>query len=404
MRPQDVRICVVGLGYVGFPLIHKFYEAGFRDLFGVDINPTRIANIRNGLDHTSMVPVQLMDEAAKEIVWLPDYPSNAEVYIVCVPTPDDKGVPDYGFVMKAVSQILAVADNCHIVVESTIGPGTMAGRIRNIVRASGKNVTLHHSPERINPGPHAFFDLGKTGKMLACDEGVHGTVQAVYEAVFENVSTYSDTRVAELAKCFENTQRDMNIALMNELAMQCHTHGVDYQSVVRALRTKGSSPVFNSGMVGGHCIPVDPYYLAEWYRFGRGDSIVLPDASRNINEGYIDYITALAMTLPVEGFRRILILGVAYKPDVNDTRNSGGGKVFDKLVEANQMARMFDPLCGLNDLQSMRFNVVIGATNHKLFHKWILREKLPLTIDCNFINAGGFMPSQLAGIHNIVNL
>lgn len=402
----DAHICVVGLGYVGFPLIHKFADAGFTHLTGVDINSKLIAEVAEGHDHTGMIPKQTLERNTSEINWLTTYPSGADIYIVCVPTPDNDGVPDYVFIDAATRMVLEVAGpHSILVIESTVAPGTVCERIAPKVKKHEKRMPVCYSPERVNPAPDAYHSMTDCYKLIACDDGVPEIVASVYRRVFKGTMLFNDTRVPELAKCFENMQRDVNIALMNELAMQCHNHGVDYNAVKSALATKLSSPKFHSGMVGGHCIPVDPYYLAEWYGQNMPAYYNLPLAGREVNEDYIKFIATVACLTPTIDERNILILGMTYKPDVADTRNSGGGKLYELLLQRGFNVFAMDPhVETLTPKPEIKFNIVIGAVNHSAFKGKVFRKELPLTIDCTFINAGGFTGEQLANIHNVIQL
>lgn len=405
---HSTSICVVGLGYVGLPLLYCFAEAGFNNLHGVDIDSARLNAIASGKDHTGMIPSKVLIERAPYIKFSTSMPT-ADVYIVCVPTPDVDGNPFYGYVTDAMA---AVGQNCTdeaiVVLESTVAPGTTNNLVRNILDAHGKkNAFLAYSPERINPGANAFKEMTRGVKLIAVDSddeaGHH--LSTIYQQVFHRVMVVKDTRVAELAKCFENFQRDMNIAMMNELAMQCYTRGVDYFSVCAALKTKNTGLNFHSGMVGGHCIPVDPYYLSDWYQDGLLSSHDLPAHGRVMNEKYIDFVAALAGSVPVHRDRKILVLGLTYKSDIADVRNSGGDKVWKKLLEKQLFVHAYDPVLFTDTrVSGTRYNVVIGAVNHSIFHHSRLIENLPLAIDCTFINVGQFMPSQLSGIHNVINL
>lgn len=404
----STSICVVGLGYVGLPLLFKLAESGFTEVTGVDINSDRIDELNNGYDHTRMIPGRVF-EAVAPTIKLRTAVGAAQVYIVCVPTPDIDGVPFYGFITNAVSAIAAVCPaDATVVLESTVAPGITSGLVRNVLNEHGKDgVFLAYSPERINPGAGAYDEMSRGVKLLSVDsEDIAGhKLSSIYQQVFHRVMVVHDTRVAELAKCFENFQRDMNIAMMNELAMQCATRGVDYFAVCAALKTKNTGLNFHSGMVGGHCIPVDPYYLSEWYQEGLSSSHDLPAHSRVMNESYINFVVSMACSVKVHRDRKILVLGLTYKPDIADTRNSGGGKVWDKLLEKGQIVHAYDPVT-LTDTRTpgTRYNVVIGAVNHAIFRHSRIIENIPLAIDCTFINVGQFTPSQLSNIHNVINL
>lgn len=245
-------------------------------------------------------------------------------------------------------------------------------------------------------------------KLLAADH-IHPNLQSIvnmYWAVFEQVEVVNDTRVAEVAKCFENMQRDVNIALMNELSMICHRAGIDHTEVMRALRTKTSSPKFQSGLVGGHCIPVDPYYLAAYYDDQCHERLQLPIIGRKINEEYINYVTLIAAQ-KCEPKTAIAIIGATYKANVTDTRNSGSLKIAETLKGMGHAVVVYDsfvPHSTDRQLGALPVSVIVGAVDH---HNSPLNiaSLFTLTIDCTFINVGqAFGERQLQHFPNIINI
>ena len=403
----QLNLCVVGLGYVGLPLIFGLRRAGYHYVTGVDIDVNKVESLRMKIDYTHMIDPDLFIDECVNIGWTTEYPEEADIFFVCVPTPDDNGKPDYSFVDAAVQSIVAVAKPyASIVIESTVGPGTTKSIAARLSALGRNDICVAFSPERINPGPSAFYLMFQQPKALAFDFGTidqRKNVENVYRNTFHLVSVFEDTRVCEIAKCFENAQRDTNIALMNELSMRCHASGVDYKEVVRALRTKSSSPEFRSGMVGGHCIPVDPYYLEEWYQKNiQGPTVI--GRARGLNECYIKYVETLCL-LHHEGTKRVLILGEAYKPDVNDVRNSGAHKLAETL-QFSLNVYIYDPVTGAFPTVSddYPFGVVIGATNHSAMLEETYSSKFPIHPKATFINVGGFSARQMADFPNIINL
>jgi UDP-N-acetyl-D-galactosamine dehydrogenase len=350
----------------------------------------------------------VLDDYHDSIDWLTEVPAGMDYYIICVPTPDERGVPDYSYVDAACQAVIEVAGKrSTLVLESTVAPGTCRDRIGGML-LNADTLLIAYSPERINPSETAYEDMRNSQKLVAVeDQGDARTddLAKLYKRVFRGgVTLMGDTRVAELAKCFENFQRDMNIALMNELSMQCHRHGVVLADVMTALATKPSSPVFHSGMVGGHCIPVDPYYLAQWYD-PRGYGIDLPSLGRHVNERYIKYVANLCRTQPVDGPRNVLIVGLTYKPDIADTRNSGSTKIAQLLEKEGIRCDVYDPVVDLTQLPiGRRYNIVVAAVNHSVLKGRTFLEYLPLTIDCTAINVGQFARHQMSGIQTIINL
>lgn len=409
---MSTTVCVVGLGYVGLPLTYLLAQYASASIIGYDIDEGRVSQARAGIDHTNLVPESVVEKYAKKVTWATSLPAGADIYIVCVPTPDQNGSPDYSYVDSACDSVMCVIGKggC-LVLESTVAPGTMRDRIEPMLRHNGlttEDVLLAYSPERINPGKFAYAEMVNSVKLVGVDDKEHeafGLLLAVYSRTFRDVKVVNDTRVAELAKCFENFQRDMNIAMMNELSMHCHKHGISIQDVLAGLRTKPNSPVFFPGMVGGHCIPVDSHYLAEWYDPKRsgGD---LPSLGRSVNERFTRYVFDLARAAKHEGTKRVLIVGETYKQDVADCRNSGTHKLRKMFEKQGIPCDIYDPLTGSISLPPGRtYNVLIAAVNHSSLGSInFVRSKFQLTIDCTAINVGGFTDYQLKGINSIINL
>lgn len=401
------HVCVVGLGYVGIPLIYALREAGLMHVTGVDIDDLKLTSLRLGQDPTGLIPDHVLAKEHGNIGWTREYPAEADAYFVCVPTPDNAGKPDYSYVEAAMQSIATVArEYATIVLESTVAPGT-CHRLHGLLKELGRgDLSLFFSPERINPAHYAYNQMGRETKALACDfqTPAFDEVAKIYSKIFREVSLFYDTRVCELAKCFENAQRDTNIALMNELSMHCQAAMINYDEVVRALRTKGSSPVFHSGIVGGHCIPVDPYYLDEWYRATRSSGRpTLIGFARDLNEQYAKFIATLAL-LNHHSTKRVLLLGETYKPDVADKRNAAAGKLAKELRHLVDVA-IYDPLTGTTAGEFHEpFGCVIGLVNHDQMWNETYAQKFMIHEAATFINAGGFSARQMTGFLNIINV
>ena len=401
------HVCVVGLGYVGLPLAYRMRQAGHR-VTGYDINEELLTEIKSGIDPTGLIPPIVLSSGL-DIDWTGDLPANADMYIVCVPTPvtyhPTRGViPDNSFVFAAMATIaLEAASGAYIVLESTVAPGTTE-MVRRDMMGKTKHHPIAYSPERINPGPNSYEELGEETKIICFSENVSpsqiGEIVEVYARSFRDVEVFMDTRIGEVAKCFENAQRDMNIALMNELSIHCNANEIDLLDVIAALRTKPSSPKFMPGLVGGHCIPVDPYYLAAWYGTMIND-ISLPQHSRECHD---DYLESLALTLIGNSDDMpVLIIGKSYKPDITDTRNAGGIALYNRLQADDIPCILYDPLIDGDLDTEYTFTTVVGVTNHTGFLSQLLYA-LPLSSDCTFYNVGcQFRPDQLFGIENIIN-
>jgi UDP-N-acetyl-D-galactosamine dehydrogenase len=289
-----------------------------------------------------------------------------------------------------------------VVLESTVAPGATEQYL------VGKLPTnrIAYSPERIDPQPGKYYRMFDTAKMVASTDPVNREFLAeLYQLAFREVCTFDNPRILELAKCFENTQRDMNIALMNELSIHCHSRGVPLGPVLNALSHKFNALPFHPGMVGGHCIAVDPYYLADWYE--KNDlayhAYSLPTYSRRTNETYIHYIANVIAGLSAGN--PVLIVGRTYKPDVPDTRNSGALRLVSILHEHYGIqADTYDVLFE-DSVPKGPYNVVIGAVNHRSGQGYSLRERLPVSKETAvFVNVGRFTHEQTQSFDRVITL
>lgn len=351
---DDAKLGIVGLGYVGLPLAVEFGKR-FRTV-GFDVNEGRIAELRNGRDHTLEVPTDELARAHRL-----SYESNLEtlvdcdVYIVTVPTPVDTAKrPDLVPLIRASESVGKVLRAGNIVVfESTVYPGaTEEVCIPVLERASG--LKLNHdffcgySPERINPGDkqHRLTTIRKvtSGSTPEAAEFINLLYSSIVTA---GTHMASSIRVAEAAKVIENTQRDVNIALVNELAVIFNRLGIDTQEVLDAAGTKWNFLPFRPGLVGGHCIGVDPYYLThKAQEIGYHPEVIL--AGRRINDGMGAYVADQVVRLMARrGLHlvgaRALILGLAFKENCPDLRNTRVIDIVTELRAYNLEVDVHDP-------------------------------------------------------------
>jgi UDP-N-acetyl-D-galactosamine dehydrogenase len=356
----EERIVVVGLGYVGLPVALAFARR-FKNTIGFDINEARVASLRRGLDATREVDSSALSRSGLDITSDPGRLKGGTFFVVAVPTPiDAEHRPDLGAVLRASETVGAALSRGSVVVyESTVYPGVteeMCGPV--LEKASGlrrgKDFTLGYSPERINPGDreHAFERIVKV--VSGEDAPTLDRVAAVYGAVVDaGVHRAESIRVAEAAKVIENVQRDLNIALMNEVALIFDRIGLRTRDVLRAAGTKWNFLRFEPGLVGGHCIGVDPYYLtALAEKVGYHPEVIL--AGRRINEGMGPYVAQrlvkfLASTdVPVKR-ARIGILGLTFKQDVPDLRNTKVVSIVHELRQFGIEPWVHDPLVSPED-------------------------------------------------------
>lgn len=392
-------VAVIGLGYVGLPLAVHLARARY-DVTGVDINPLLIRALLAG-EHANLDLPKEVFPIPKNMRVAMSPPAGMDAYIVCVPTPhlDGQNRMDASYVIATCRSIgKVISTEATVVIESTVTPGSTNGILRDTVAHAKGDYDFHmaFSPERVNPGASYFYEMGNTDKLIGTVSENNEALTAMYGRIFNSVVTVG-IEEAEIAKTFENAQRDLNISLMNELAVQCYRKGLNYREVIKGLRTKGTSPVFTSGMVGGHCIPVDPYFLAEYYK----DNGCLTLHGREVNESYIRFIADVTIDCNKHA-GPVLIIGRSYKPGVMDIRNSGALKLQDYLVERGVEVCVHEPLTD-DPYEGPTPAVLVGAINHHpslhVFDNYGCDEKSV------FINiGGGFTEEQAAPFHKIVEL
>lgn len=347
-------IAIIGLGYVGLPLAVEFGK--IRPVIGFDIDPERIAQLQRGHDRTLEVEADELRQATQlRFVTDPDELRAATIYIVTVPTPiDEHKRPDLTPLLKAsevVGRVLKLGDI--VVYESTVYPGaTEEDCVPVLEKFSGlrfnQDFFCGYSPERINPGDksHRLPDIKKV------TSGSTPTVAEAVDSLYREIITAGthlapSIRVAEAAKVIENTQRDVNIALINELAILFNTLGLDTSAVLEAAGTKWNFLPFKPGLVGGHCIGVDPYYLThKAQQVGHHPEMIL--AGRRINDGMGAYVAGqmikamLKKGVVVQG-ARVLVMGLTFKENCPDLRNTRVIDVINELKEYGLTVDVHDP-------------------------------------------------------------
>ena len=354
LRIDDVKLAVVGLGYVGLPLAVEFGKK--RSVIGFDINAKRIAALKAGHDHTLEVDDQELAQA-DQLTFTDDRATlaQANVYIVTVPTPiDDYKQPDLTPLIKASETIGAVLKRGDIVIyESTVYPGaTEEDCVPVLERVSGlvfnQDFYAGYSPERINPGDKAH----RVSTIKKVTSGSTPEIAELVDQIYKQIITAGThkaptIRVAEAAKVIENTQRDVNIALINELALIFNKMDIDTEAVLEAAGTKWNFLHFRPGLVGGHCIGVDPYYLTHKAQaIGYHPEIIL--AGRRLNDsmgGYVVSQLVKCMTkqrIHVQG-AKVLVMGLAFKENCPDLRNTRIVDIISELGEYNVDVDVYDP-------------------------------------------------------------
>lgn len=380
--PDDIRdktVCVVGLGYVGFPLAEAFSR--HIKTIGYDVDGAKIASLRNKNDAIAFTTD-------------PSLIREADFVLICVPTPVKKSrEPDLYYVESAASTVgKNLKPGAVVVLESTVYPGVTEDLVCRILEKEsglrcGVDFKIGYSPERINPGDEAH-SLDRITKIVSgMDEETTNALSALY-GLITTVYRAKDIRTAEGAKVIENIQRDLNIALMNELTIIFHKMNMDTQAVLEAASTKWNFIRFNPGLVGGHCIPVDPYYLVyKAKELGYHPQVIL--AGRAINDHMAEYVADMA----IRGLNDVgkvikgsdaLIMGLTYKEDVPDTRESPVREVVQELKSFGVNVYGYDPLLSRREVEAFgvraldemegKFDCVIAAVAHEQFRKMTVQD------------------------------
>ena len=378
----DPRIVVIGLGYVGLPLAVAL--ARHFDTIGFDIDQARVAELQGGRDRTGEVDSDVLRDTGLSLTSDAPDCAGADVYIVTVPTPvDQSNRPDLGAVMAATRTVAALIDREKrptIVYESTVYPGVTEDICGPEIEGAsglkrGRDFRLGYSPERINPGDREHT-IDKITKVIAGeDTDVVEQLAAIYGAVTSGgVFRAASIKTAEAAKAIENAQRDINIAFVNEVTQIFSKIGVSVWDVLDAARTKWNFLAFEPGLVGGHCIGVDTYYLSHLaQKVGHDPQVIL--AGRQTNDGMGAWIADA-----LHGHRgkagSALVLGLTFKENVPDLRNSRTIDLVRRLKWLGHEVEIADPIAspeevdreyGLKvaELDGRRFDLVVGAVAHR---------------------------------------
>ena len=390
---NNPKICLIGLGYVGLPLAVAFAEKF--QVVGFDVNPLRIQELEDGHDRTLEIEDDLLDSVKGNISYASDIQDTKDcnIYIVTVPTPIDKSNrPDLTPLVESSKTIGTVLNQDDIVIyESTVYPGVTEDIcVPELEKSSGmtfnKDFYCGYSPERINPGDKEHT----VKKILKVTAGSTPEIAKYVDDLYKQVITAgthmaSSIRVAEASKVIENTQRDVNIALINELALIFDQMGIDTNEVIEAAATKWNFIKLTPGLVGGHCIGVDPYYLTfKAEELGYKPNLIL--ASRQINNGMSKYVADQTIKEMIKAGKvikdsNVLLLGVTFKEDCPDMRNTKVVDIIEELKDFGINVDVYDPWVDhaeeskwykhgiINDPlnESNKYDAIVVAVGHKQF-------------------------------------
>lgn len=356
---NSTDMVIIGLGYVGLPLARAATASGL-SVVGFDVNEKIVSGLNSGRSHVDDISdsdVEAMVASGFRASTDEADLATTRAIVICVPTPlSPDGGPDLGPVRAATAAVARnITRGTLVVLESTTYPGTTEEMLRPALEAGGllvgSDIHLAFSPERVDPG-NARFGITNTPKVVGgCTPACTEKARALYSQFIDTVVTAAGTREAETAKLLENTYRHINIALVNEMSRFCHELGIDFWDVIRLASTKpfGFQPFFPGPGVGGHCIPIDPNYLSYSVRTKLGYPFRFVELAQEINATMPRYVAGRAQNIlndeqiAING-ATVLLLGVTYKPDIADHRESPAVDLAHALTELGAVVRFHDPL------------------------------------------------------------
>ncbi|MEO8904885.1 MAG: nucleotide sugar dehydrogenase [Polyangiaceae bacterium] len=408
IESKTAHVVVIGIGYVGLPLVAEFARAGFRTT-GLDKDPEKVRLLNAGESYIADVPTsdlaphvksRLLDASTDAAVL-----READAVIVCVPTPLNKTKdPDMRFIVSATEDIARYQhDGMVVILESTTYPGTtsevLVPKLTEKGAVLGRTVFIAFSPERVDPG-NEVYKTKNTPKVLggASPECLN-VASSLYSHILDKIVPVSSTETAEMVKLLENTFRAVNIGLVNEIAMMSRKLGIDPFEVIRAAATKpfGFMPFYPGPGLGGHCIPIDPLYLSWKLRTLQYQArfIELADSINSGMPGYVVERTSEALNDQAKAVRgsKILIYGVAYKRDVSDHRESPAFAIINGLEKRGALVSYMDPFVAALDEDGVSlkaidpktnfadFDAVVIVTDHKVIERERILEQAKLVVD-----------------------
>ncbi|WP_054739940.1 nucleotide sugar dehydrogenase [Cellulosilyticum ruminicola] len=410
IKNRQIKIAVIGLGYVGLPLSMALTKAGYY-VQGIDCNAQRVESINNGHSNIIDVKDECLQESLKNDLFnaSTEYSliSNVQAIIICVPTPLNKAKePDLSYIIKAMKGVLPyLTKQILISLESTTYPGTTEELIEGYVEKEkgwkvGEDFYVCYSPERVDPG-NKKFSVENTPKVIGgSTQKCLQIGQTLYESFLPKVVGVKTTRVAEMTKVLENTFRCVNIALVNEMTMMCERMGIDIWEVIKGASSKpfGFMPFYPGPGVGGHCIPLDPLYLSwEAKKYNYFNRFIETASDINSNMPYY-VVHQIGKILCQQGKsirkNKILLLGMSYKKDISDLRESPSLEVYELLKKQGASVEYYDPyiesfnykdkvIKGIvfNEETIKQFDIVVLLSDHSnIDYNWLV-EKATLIYD-----------------------
>ncbi|QDU97116.1 nucleotide sugar dehydrogenase [Lignipirellula cremea] len=389
---RSAKVGVVGLGYVGLPLIRAFVSSGFHTI-GFDVDPEKIKSLQNGKSYVGHIPSDWLSDRVNDKSFVPtadmSLMAKADALLICVPTPlTDSRDPDLSYVESTAREIARHLRKGQLVIlESTTYPGTTTNVVKPILESSGlkagSDFYLAYSPEREDPGNLEFTAQSIPKVVGGIDETSRDLAAELYRQAVVEVIPVGSCEVAEACKILENTYRAVNIAMVNELKILFQNMGIDVWEVIAAAKTKpfGFQAFYPGPGLGGHCIPIDPFYLS-WLARKQGLTTRFIELAGEINTAMPEYVIGRVTEAlndagkPIRG-SRIGLLGVAYKKDVDDPRESPSFKLMELLLRRGADLSYNDPY--IPSLPSMRHYDVPNLTSEPLTPEYLA------SLDCVLI-------------------
>lgn len=393
---SPTKVAVIGLGYVGLPLALAVAKQNFR-VYGIDKDPVKIASLRIRKSYIEDIEDKELGSAINNetLIVTNDYSviKEVSVVVICVPTPTKEGIPDLSILIEAIDQIAPHLSSSTLVIsESSSYPGTLRSIVaeRLSTLKDGGNIYIAHAPERVDPRNN-YWKINNTPRLISgIDEQSLARAIRFYESFCDNVVPVSSPEVAEAAKMFENTYRLVNISLVNEFARYCHKIGVEATEVFEAAATKpyGFKRFFHGAGAGGHCIPVDPQYVAQHAR-KVGQPLSLVESALKVNDSQVQFVFERSTEILNSEIkaRNVLVIGLGYKAGTSDLRESRGIELLKCFSREGANIfwhdeRIEDSPLGVKDSEDRNYDLAIQLSYELFLDYSEIHARCEKILDC----------------------